>query len=56
MNHVDTETCWCDPEILVPCPQCLPRQSEGCWRCDGRGVIPYVVVRDGDCPVIVVHR
>lgn len=43
--HLDNTTrCWCQPEILHPCPECpiepghvMPNTE--CWRCGGRGLV-----------------
>ena len=45
--------CWCEPRILLLCPECEWQDTDGCWRCDGRGIIPH----DGsDKPAIVEHE
>lgn len=64
MEHdIDSEDCWCKPEILQPCPDCEVdetgcrykggRPSKNCWHCQGRGLIARF---DEESPVIIVHR
>lgn len=46
--------CWCEPEVLQPCPESLDRRDcdPNCYRCAGRGlVLPY----DADMALIWVH-
>jgi hypothetical protein len=54
-EHVeDSRTCWCDPELLQPCPECGGDPADAnCWKCGGRGCVPMF---DEDEPVIIVHR
>lgn len=45
MEHdVDSEDCWCCPEVLQPCPECHEgtryTRNPDCWRCAGRGLVP----------------
>lgn len=55
MEH-DTSgaSCWCGPEVMQPCPECLDtHRDESCWRCGGRGLVPEF---DPEAPAVIVHR
>lgn len=52
-HNIESRTCWCDPELLQPCPDCPDQPQPDCWKCSGRGTVP---VFDEEEPVIIVHR
>lgn len=58
MEHdVNSDRCWCGPEVLQPCPECHEgteyAQNPDCWQCQGRGLIPEY---DPDSPSVVIHN
>ena len=53
-NHVvDGGPCWCNPDIVQPCPECEEPPKPDCWRCSGNG---QVDVYTDDFGVIVSHH
>lgn len=48
------ESCWCCPEVLQPCPECLRTHPDpDCWRCRGNGLVPEY---DEAIPSVIVHN
>ena len=56
-GHVQSENCWCNPRIMVPCPTCeaapTVKGEPTCWRCAGEGFIEGEYRDDVAC--IIVH-
>jgi len=56
-HRTNSETCWCNPELMQPCPEetCLDKNKfpENCWRCGGSGLVPEY---DFKKPVLIIHR
>lgn len=52
-EHVKGADCWCRPRLTQSCPECEPGAAEGCWRCDGDGVVDEY---NPDLPLIIIHN
>lgn len=56
-HMTDDPDCWCGPEILQPCPECIEKADDkpnpDCFRCEGRGLVDEY---DEDMPSLIVHR
>ena len=52
-HDVDSEHCWCGPEVMQLCLQCGGEERVGCWKCDGRGLEPEY---DDTFPAVIIHR
>lgn len=53
MEHDDSASCWCGPELLMSCHECSG-DDESCWMCDGDGFMAWDGV-DADT-LIIRHR
>lgn len=55
-HEEDNPNCWCNPEIMQPCPE-IDEPGEdcasGCFRCAGRSLVPEY--EPEDC-CIIIHR
>ncbi len=55
-GHDDSVDCWCCPDVVQACPDCIGKtdaEATDCVGCDGRR---WVTVFNEDTPKIVVHR
>lgn len=56
LHDEDNENCWCNPEVMQPCPENdAPGEdcASGCFRCSGRNL---VVEYEPEDPAIIIHR
>lgn len=56
ISHLESIDCWCRPDVFALCPECgdLPFRDLLCWRCAGRGMIPFDGWAEG--PLHIVHH
>lgn len=61
-HDVESEVCWCIPEVLHLCDECLDDPEADadpdCWKCAGRGLVPCDAPDPTNCDEshVIVHR
>jgi DnaJ-class molecular chaperone len=54
-HDVNSESCWCRPELKQLCPECKghSQRQKRCWKCLGEGLVDAY---DDTLTSIIIHR
>jgi len=54
-HDLDGESCWCNPEVRRPCPECELTPNASCGCCQGSGLVSPER-GDPGCALLIIHR
>lgn len=57
LHNTDSQDCWCEPDLLIPCSEGEGGLSKdahrGCWKCAGLGLVLAPASEDN---LVIVHH